>query len=482
MKISLRSFYFIIVIIILCYALHGVASLAQADSAPGMIMGRATLPDESAGIAGCEVQLLGQDDILSAKTTTDADGNFIFTNLPPSGDTWGYRLIVKDGDWGQSVTQQFPVIANGTSIVSVRVYPYIKSFSFVSDRQSLDADGSTVVNMAVALFDVNGKPVSDGVHVTFLQISDYANPGKFIAGQSNGSSLTLTTKNGRIAVDYGAIPGDTLSRGARIDAVCDESRDVRSINLSFNLKSPNAIEGLVFDATGRPVPFATVSLYRWDGISKYSEYNRSEGSGACDSNGSYRFGVMPAGTYKVTAGDSTFINSSIVTVVRGKYTLDIILPMNRGTIHGWVKDNKGNLVAGATVSLLRVYGKNLSRMAANVSAADGSFAFPDIWYGQYDVQAVYAGQTADVPLILDENRTSVTLPLLIDASDVTPTPVPETPTPGPHGNTTVTPRPPTPTPPPVTPSYLISSYGVALGAMALICVVVLLVMLRLRPK
>jgi hypothetical protein len=209
------------------------------------------------------------------------------------------------------------------------------------------------------------------------------------------------------------------------------------------------------------------------------------GDGTSAASGFYRFAVIPAGTYKVTASDSTFSNASVVTVARGKYTLDIGLPLDRGSIHGWVKDKNGNLVGGAQVSLLRVYDKTLVKMSANTSAADGSFSFGDMWYGKYDVQAVYADQTADLPIVLDESSTSVTLQLLIDASDVTPTPVPSgtlTPTAGPAINATVTPRPPTPTPPPVTPGYLVSSNGVALGVMGLICVVVLLVMLRMRPK
>ncbi|OPY25929.1 MAG: Cna protein B-type domain protein [Methanocella sp. PtaU1.Bin125] len=482
MKICLRSFYFIIVIIIiiLC-ALQSVTGVAQADAPPGMILGRATMPDESTGIAGCEVQLLSHGDIVYARTTTDSEGNFIFTNVEPSTDTWHYRLIIKDRNWGQSVTQLFDVVSNSTTIVAVRVYPYIHSFSFVSERQELRADGSSVLNMTVALFDVNGKPVPDGVHVAFTQDSDYPNPGRFFAGEANGTGLTLATKGGRIVLTYGAVSGDTLSRGVRLNAECVESGDTRAIDITFDLASPNVIEGTVYDATGRTVPFASVALYRWDGVSKYVVYNRSDGSGKCDANGTYRFSVMPAGTYRVTANDSTFVNSSTVTVARGKYTLDVVLPMDRGTIHGWVKDNKGNLVEAAQVTLFRSYGTTLSKMAVNLSAPDGSFIFNDVWYGHYDVQAVYAGQTVDVSVILDESRTSVTLPLLIDASDVTPTPVPAKPTPGP-GNASATPRPPTPTPPPVTPGYLISTYGVALGAMALVCAVVLLIVLRLRPK
>ena len=86
-----------------------------------------------------------------------------------------------------------------------------------------------------------------------------------------------------------------------------------------------------------------------------------------------------------------------MTVARGTYDLDISLPMGRGSIEGWVKDNKGNPVPGARVSLLRVYDQTLTLMATNVSAADGSFSFADVWYGKYDVQAVYADQTADLP-------------------------------------------------------------------------------------
>jgi hypothetical protein len=501
MKISIRSFYFIIVIIILCLVLWGATGLAatstppaiiKTTTPPGMIMGRATMPDELSGIAGCEVQLLYHGDILFAKTNTDADGNFIFTNVAPNDDTWGYRLIVKDGTWGESATQQFDVFSNKTTIVGVRVYPYIGSFSFVSDRYDLDADGNAVVNLAVTLLDVNGKRVPDGVHVTFDQASFYPNPGKFSKGLVNGTNVQMATKNGSISLTYGVVPGDTLSRGVRLTATCDETMDAKAINLTFNLVNPNAIEGTVYDATGRPVPFAKVFLSRWDGVSKFSGYNSSESidrtdnSGVCNANGFYRFAIMPAGTYQVTANESTFLKAGTVTVARGKYVLDITLPMNRGSIHGWVKDNKGNTVAGVPVSLYRVYGTSLSLMANNVTIADGSFRFDDIWYGGYALQAVYAGQTADQRIILDANRTTVTLPLIVDAHVVTPTPAPTpanvTPTVAPHGNTTVTPRPPTPTPPPITPSYLISSYGVALGTMALICVGILLVMLRLRPK
>ncbi len=96
--------------------------------------------------------------------------------------------------------------------------------------------------------------------------------------------------------------------------------------------------------------------------------------------------------------------------------------MGRGNIEGLVKDNKGKAVPGATVSLLRFYGKDLTLKATNVTGADGSFSFPDIWYGPYDIRAVYADQSVELPLVLNEGRIPVLLTLLRDVPSVTPGP------------------------------------------------------------
>ena len=149
---------------------------------------------------------------------------------------------------------------------------------------------------------------------------------------------------------------------------------------------------------------------------------------------------------------------------------------------------KGNAVSGATVSLLRFYGKDLALKATNITGADGSFGFPDIWYGPYDIRAVYADQSVELPLVLNVGRIPVVLTLLRDVPLVTPgptiTPLPTnaTATPSPRPTVTVTPRPPTPTPPPVTLSYLISSYGIAIAVMMLIAAALFLIALRMKPK
>jgi len=498
MKIYLKSLYFIIVIIILYLSFPLIVHPAQAVPAPGpnttgQVWGRALMPDGATGIAGCEVELLWANDQLLARTTSDASGNFYFTLLQPNDDTWSYRLVVTRGTWGQSVTQQFSVMNDSATNVQVRVYPYPGGFSLSSSNVVIKADDSSRVTLTASLADVNGAPVPDGMHVKFTQGSYFGNPGVFYAGATNGSELTLATQGGKVQVQFGNVSGDTISRSVQITAACVESPDSRSLNLTIDLVNPNVIRGTVYDATGKPVPFARVSLYRWNG-GKFVGYNsteagnRTDGSGVCDTNGSYRFVVLPAGDYRVNASESTYTNSSRITLVRGTYDADIILPMGRGSIRGWVKGNKGEAVPGVTVSLLRFYGSDLRRMATNTTAADGSFSFGDIWYGKYDVQAVYGNQTADMPVVLEENRTSVTLSLLHDVPavspgpSVSPGPANATSTPGPRPSATVTPKPPTPTPPPVTPAYLVSTYGVAIAIMVLISAALLLITLRMRPK
>jgi hypothetical protein len=496
MKIYLKSLYFIIAIIILYLSFPLIVHTAQAVPSPGpnttgQVWGRAMMPDGATGIAGCEVKLLWANDQLLAKTTSDASGNFYFTLLQPNDDTWSYRLVVTRGTWGATTTQQFSVMNDSATNVQVRVYPFPGGFSLSGTNVILKADDSSRVTLTASLTDVNGAPVPDGMHVKFTQSSYYGSPGIFYAGATNGTELTLATQGGKVQLEFGDVPGDTLSRSVQITATSVESPDSKSLNLSIDLVNPNVIRGTVYDATGQPAPFAKVCLYRWNGA-KFVSYNstetgdRTDGNGVCDGNGSYRFVVLPAGDYRVNASESTFMNSSRATVVRGTYDLDITLPMGRGSIRGWVKDNRGEAVPGVTVSLLRFYGLDLSRKATNVTAADGSFSFGDVWYGKYDLQAVYGNQSADLPLVLEENRTTVTLALLHDVPAVTPGPsvppgsVNVTTTPGPRPTATITPRPPTPTPPPVTPSYLVSTYGIAIAVMVLISAAILLITLRLR--
>ena len=132
MKIYPLSLYFIIVILIL-----GLSSAAGAARRPAAERDRAGLgPGADAGRVDRHTGLRSAASLekrrAAPKTTSDADGNFYFTLLQPSEDTWSYRLVVTRGAWGATTTQQFSVMANSATIVQVRVYPYIRQLLALS--------------------------------------------------------------------------------------------------------------------------------------------------------------------------------------------------------------------------------------------------------------------------------------------------------------------------------------------------------------
>jgi hypothetical protein len=373
-----------------------------------------------------------------------------------------------------------------------------------SDKASIDADGASRAKITIKLYDNNGELVPDNMNVVVSQNSYYPNPGKFYAGDQNGTELILPTSDGKVVARYGDVPVDSLSRHVQLKAECVQSTGSTSTNLSINLVKPNTITGTVYDSTMRPVPYADVYLSRWNGVSKYEGYNSTEygnatdGSGKADANGTYRFTVMPAGDYMVTARESSFNNSTRVQVIQGTYYQNIILPMNRGSIKGYVSDSAGAMVAGVKVTLYRVYEGKLSQMAVNVSNSEGHFSFDDTWYGKYDLQATTGDETADLPLVLDSPRTTAAMSLRkayvpnqtqnqtpgANTTQINATPGASLkPTyPGNISGKTVTPKPPTPTPFPITPENLLKTYGLAIVAMALFCGAVVYGVLRLKPK
>ncbi|WP_158308937.1 carboxypeptidase regulatory-like domain-containing protein [Methanocella arvoryzae] len=464
------------------------------------------MPDQQTGIPNAEVELqkdVTGTDVGMAKVTTDAQGNFYITNLEPNDESWGYRLVVKKGDWGQSVTQHFSIIEGTSTVVTVRIFPHISRMTVESDKAVISADETSRANIVVRLYDIDGKPVPDNMHVVLSQDSYYPNPGKFFAGGQNGTELLLPTSGGKVEVQYGDIPGDSLARTVKINAECVQSAGNGSTALSIDLVKPNTITGTVYDMTMQPVPYAGVYLSRWDGVGKYTGYNSTEdgdstdGSGRADANGNYRFTVMPAGDYMITANESSFNNSTKVQVIRGTYNVDIILPMSRGSIKGYVSDPDGTLVPGVQVKLFRVYEGRLSEMAVTVSDEDGSFSFDDIWYGRYNLQASAGNETADLPIVLDSSKATAamnlrkanTTPTLVPtpgannttSANVTVTPTVKPASPGNATGKTVTPKPPTPTPFPLTPENLLKTYGVSIAVIAIICAGLLVLAIRYMP-
>ncbi|WP_230742617.1 carboxypeptidase regulatory-like domain-containing protein [Methanooceanicella nereidis] len=460
-----------------------VSSEPANAASTGYIIGRVTLPDGIKGVENCDIKLLDKYDNVASILNTDQQGNFYITNVEPSETAGLYRLIADKPGWGQSTTQQFNVYSNTSSIVAIRMYPIIGQFTLTAGSASIKADGSSTINITITARDTNGDPLPDGFNVRLIQESYYAAPGLF-PGEGNKYDITLPLKDG-MTVEYGRIPADTLSRNVSIKATILESgKNSRSVGLKIDHVNPNIITGTVYDAGMKPVPYASVYLYRWDG-SRYVGYNSSEdpgyandGRSVADSSGVYRYTILPAGDYRVAANYCSFNNSTDVRVVSGSYVHDIVLSsLKYGMVKGMVLDSDSSPVAGADVTISLVKGDKLEPVMSVRSGYDGSFTFDSVRYGNYGIEAVKNGLTANAPLWLDVDKASVTMMFHI--------PVPAAPinTPEPTSSpvNTATPAEATVAEPDVDSSPLYS-FGVAVVFLSLFCGLASVLLVTISPK
>jgi protocatechuate 3,4-dioxygenase beta subunit len=417
MKINIIKFSFILVIIILNLPFNNYNFITPADAvSPGYIMGRVTLPDGKAGIDSCEIQLIDKNNEVVSKLNTDAQGNFYITNVNPSDVAGFYRVRAIKGSWGESTTQQFSVISNTSIIIAIRMYPRIGDISFTSSSPEIKADNSSTVDLTIIVRDMAGKPVPDGYNIKLSQESYYPFPGYFI-GDDKKTDITLPLKNGAIVVKYGLIPGEILSRKVNLTAIIAESPgEKRTILLNIAAVNPNLITGTVYDGSSKPVAYANVLLEKWDG-SRFVSYNSSEdpanknnGNTFANAQGVYRYEILPAGDYKITASEGDFKNSTTFKVIRGPYSYDIIIPsLKRGLIKGMVLDINSTPVAGADVALKAVRNDRLEKVANTTSDINGGFIFNDLRYGNYCIEANKNGMTANAPVYLDVDRASASM-------------------------------------------------------------------------
>ena len=83
----------------------------------------------------------------------------------------------------------------------------------------------------------------------------------------------------------------------------------------------------------------------------------------------------------------------------------------KAQVNGTVKDEQGNPVKGATVSLLRATDSGLVKLAA--SGNDGAYSFAGIKDGNYRVKATFVGHKPTFSAPLNYTSTAVTLPAIV---------------------------------------------------------------------
>ncbi|HYF32074.1 MAG TPA: TonB-dependent receptor [Chitinophagaceae bacterium] len=91
--------------------------------------------------------------------------------------------------------------------------------------------------------------------------------------------------------------------------------------------------------------------------------------------------------------------------------IQLVFSAVKGQVNGLVKDDQGNPVKGATVSLLRAADSGLVKLAA--SGADGVYSFSGIKEGNYRVKATFVGHKPVFSSPINYSSAAVDIPALV---------------------------------------------------------------------
>lgn len=234
----------------------------------------------------------------------------------------------------------------------------------------------------------DGKPVAGAILVW--------NPGQ-IEERSGG-----TDTDGRFWIPK-LTPGVA---DLRVQAPAHRSRLLRGIRipaaahpdpLEIVLDEGEALEGRVTDRRGEPVAGAWVKVdARWEQSSDLPEEARGIEPLTTGPDGRFFLGGLAEGTYEVGAGRNPWqvTVETVVEVRSGTNAIELSLGPE-SEVSGRVQAQDGAPVAGAQVHLQsadpQVYGFSA------VSAPDGSFYFPFVTPGRFQVEASRKGYTAASP-------------------------------------------------------------------------------------
>ncbi len=203
----------------------------------------------------------------------------------------------------------------------------------------------------------------------------YAGSYDRASGRLQALDRTTTDASGTFAFarrlprgGYDVVAVDPGTQQIGIAAVNLAARQTASV--SIVLEALGSVEGVVFNAQGRPQPGAVVA----GGLALVET----------DANGFFRLTGVPAGRRTLEAGDPVTRRrgSAIVTVLPGQTVAAAITLEARATITGRVLDANGTPVPRASVRLPALGGYTF--VFANDS---GVFRFPDMPLGEYLIQA-----------------------------------------------------------------------------------------------
>lgn len=311
---------------------------AGADRDPGDV-----------GLAGFTVQRYSDpngdgnpaDGALQASTTTDANGDYSFTNVapgsyvivvvPPTLRSQAWVETVESTGGTGSLNNQIPVTLASGQVSGSHDFGYTKrSTSSIGDTVYLDVDGNGIQNLAA-----NGTPLEAGIpNVSVWLYQDVDRDGTIDAGVDDLIATQVTDASGKylfqnLAAGSYVVEVDTSDPDFPSDVTATGDADVYT----------GRIGGSVWlDANGDGTP----QVASEDGLANVvvALYTDSDGNGVRDASdplvaatftsalGSYEFTSLGAGRYFVAVNASTLPDPGLVATGPSPGTSVIVLATN----------------------------------------------------------------------------------------------------------------------------------------------------------
>jgi|GEM_PF-4098722 len=368
-------------------------------------------------VPGATVELLDKDGnpVLDGNgnpmvTTTDADGNYLFENVP-EGE---YKVRVTPPDGSDPSTSDNITVQNGNAEGEDVSLDNYQRYTDISGTV-VDKNGDPVKGATVNLLDKNGNPVLDedgnprttttdeNGKYTFnkVEIGNYQIEVIAPHPDKDGNTDTTTTK---ISVANGDVKDEDANSYPESTGVTSKLE---------NYQAFTDITGNVTDKNGKPAEGILVELLDRDGNPVLDE-NGNPITTTTDENGDYIFSHIPDGEYTVKINSPVEEDEDVkapVEVSNGTVIGNTNTKFDNynayGDINGNVKDENGKPQAGAKVELLDKDGNPITLADGTPLVAytdkNGNYIFKNVPNGTYQVRVTLPDGRTEIKTVIIEN-------------------------------------------------------------------------------